>query len=81
MTVLNAMKRPINDRIKLVNKLIAQGRFAWCKGAQTVADALCEAVWDARHPDERLDDGSTPIDDLDATEYSIEPYMNELSRL
>ncbi len=80
VTVLNAMKRPINDRIKLVNKLIAQERFAWCKGAQTVADALCEATWDVRHPDERLDDGSHDQDSIDALEYSIEPYMNELSR-
>ena len=79
--VKNALKRPINDRIKLVNKLIAQGRFWVTDDAQSVTDALCEAVWDVKHPYERLDDGSTPIDDLDAMEYSIEPFMYELGRM
>ena len=28
--------------------------------------------------DERLDDGTTPIDDLDASEYSIFPFYDKL---
>lgn len=79
--VKNALKRPINDRIKLVNKLIAQDRFTVCEGAETVKNALCEALWDSKHEDLRLDDGSTDIDTLDAVEYSIEPYMYELGRV
>lgn len=79
--VKNALKRPINDRIKLVNMLIAQGRFFVCEAAQTVIDALCEALWDSKHEDQRLDDGSTDIDTLDALEYSIEPHMYELGRV
>ena len=79
--VRNALKRHINDRIKLVNKLIAQGRFWVTEGAQSVIEALCEAVWDVKHPDERLDDNSSDIDSLDSMEYSIEPFMNELSRI
>lgn len=78
--VRNALKKPINDRIRLVNKLVAQGRFYVTEGAQTVTDALCEALWDIKHPDERLDTGETDVDSLDALEYSIEPFMSDLSR-
>lgn len=76
----NARKLPINDRIRLVNKLVAQDRWRVCRGAQTVKAALCEALWNPKKDDERLDTGVTDIDTLDAMEYSIEPYFNELSR-
>ena len=78
--VHNARKLPINDRIRMVNKLVAQDRWRVCKGAQTVKAAMCEALWHPKKDDERLDDGTTDIDTLDAMEYSIEPYFNELSR-
>ena len=77
----NARKMPILERIRLVNKLIAQDRFAAYTGAETVKKALYEALWDKKKDDARLDNGSTWIDDLDAMEYSIEPYFNELSRM
>lgn len=76
----NARKLPINDRIRLVNKLVAQDRWRVCRGAQTVKNALCEALWNPKKEDDRLDDDTTDIDTLDALEYSIEPYFNELSR-
>ena len=79
--VKNALKRPINDRIRLLNKLIAQDRFFVCKNAKTVKNALCEAVWDNKHPDERLDNGTHDQDTIDAMEYSIEPFMFELNKL
>lgn len=75
----NARKLPILDRIRLVNKLIAQDRFAVYKEAETVKKALYEALWDKKKEDTRLDDGSTDIDSLDALEYSIEPYCRELT--
>lgn len=78
--VHDALKRPIIDRIRLVNMLIAQGRFSVAKAAQTVRDALCEALWDSKHDDTRLDTGETDIDTLDSLEYSIEPLMADLSR-
>ena len=46
-----------------------------------------EALWDDKHVkteksvDQRLDDGSTNIDNIDATEYSFEPYISGLMRL
>ena len=79
--IQNAKKMPILERIRLVNKLIAQNRFFVYKDAQTVKDALCEVVWELNKDDERLDDGSTDIDTMDALEYSIEPYYNDLSRI
>lgn len=81
IAVKNALKLSINDRIRIVNKLVAQGRFWVHKNARTVEDALCEALWDLKHPDERLDDGSTDIDSLDALEYSLEPDIKILTEV
>lgn len=81
LDVRNALKLPINDRIRLTNQLIAQGRFKVHRNAKTVESALCEATWDLKHPDERLDDGSTDIDSLDALEYSLEPNMKILTEI
>ena len=79
MQIHNARKMPILERIRLVNKLIAQERFLVYKKAETVKKALYEALWDKKKEDTRLDDGTTWIDDLDALEYSIEPYYRELT--
>lgn len=48
-----------------------------CESLQT---ALSDAVWDkeVKDKDERLDDGSTDIDSLDAFEYTIERDMKYL---
>lgn len=77
--VLNARKMAILDRIQLVNKLISLGRFKVNRRCTTVIKALQTAVWNEKINDERLDDGSTDIDTLDAMEYSIEPYFRELT--
>lgn len=76
--VLNARKNEILDRIQLVIRLMAQGRFHIMRRCLNVRKALENAVWDDKHPDTRLDDGTTDIDTLDAMEYSIEPFMNYL---
>lgn len=81
VNIKNALKKPILERIKLTLQLMAQGRFKVHINAKTVSNALCEAVWDEKHEDERLDDGSTDIDSLDALEYSIEPEMLNLTKL
>lgn len=68
-----ALKNPILQRIKLELSLMAQGRFWYLEGeTDTVVEALCGAVWDKNHPDERLDDGTSDIDTLDGLEYSLE---------
>ena len=70
----NAAKLPINDRIRLVSMLMGGGRFFVQPEAQTAREALSSAVWSEKTPgaDERLDDGSTDIDTLDALEYAVE---------
>lgn len=70
----NAAKISINDRINLTVSLMAQGRFLYRQDCKTLRVALCSAVWSDKDPtkNERLDDGSTDIDTLDAFEYSIE---------
>lgn len=77
--VKNALKMPINDRIKLSLLLMAQGRFFVSMACPRLSDALASAVYDDKKPvDTRLDDGTSDIDSLDAFEYSIEPYYKQL---
>ena len=76
--IQNARKMPILDRIRLVVKLIGTHRFWVLEEAKTVIDALCTALWNSKKNDERLDNGTTDIDTLDAMEYSIEPNYKYL---
>ena len=70
----NALKKPINDRIRALCMLMGSNRFAVCEACKWTIDALKTAVWDNRKPTEdvRLDNGSTNIDSLDALEYAYE---------
>ena len=72
--VENSAKIRINDRIRLTCILMGGGRFWLMPEADTLRDALATALWSQKHPgiDERLDDGSTDIDTLDAYEYNFE---------
>lgn len=81
--VNNARKNPINDRIRLMDKLMSLGKFKVLSHCNTVIDAISTEVWNSKqgHEDERLDDGTSDIDTVDATEYSIEPHMNDLKYL
>ena len=76
----NARKYPINDRIRFYTAMMGAGRYKILKSCQTTIDALSEAMWDSKAltADVRLDDGTTNIDNLDALEYSTEPYMREM---
>jgi PBSX family phage terminase large subunit len=76
--IRNAKKIEILERIKLVLKLISQNRFYVVRHCQSFIKAMKDALWDSKHPDERLDDGTTDIDSMDAFEYSIEEFKNAL---
>lgn len=79
ISVKAAKKRPINDRIHCTIKLMGAGRFWMTKDCQSLQTAFSDAVWDQeKENDERLDDGSTDIDSLDAFEYTIERDMKYL---
>ena len=66
-----AKKIRIKDRINCTVRLMGAGRFFITKDCESLSKAFQEAVWDSK-TDERLDDGSSDIDSLDAFEYTIE---------
>ncbi|MDE6726953.1 MAG: PBSX family phage terminase large subunit [Oscillospiraceae bacterium] len=78
--VKNALKKPINTRINMLNRLISGKRFFVLNECPHVIEALHGAVWDERalHKDVRLDDGTSNIDSLDALEYAFERFERQL---
>lgn len=75
-----AKKNRIKDRIECVLKLMGAGRFFITNDCETLSTALQEAVWDEKAmKDDRLDDGSSDIDTLDAFEYTIERDIKMLT--
>lgn len=75
-----AKKIRIKDRIECVLKLMGAGRFFITEDCETLSTALQEAVWDEKAlKDDRLDDGSSDIDTLDAFEYTIERDIKMLT--
>lgn len=80
ISVRPAKKRAINDRIRCTVKLMGAGRFFITKDCESLQIAFSDAVWNKEvvGKDERLDDGSTDIDSLDAFEYTIERDMKYL---
>lgn len=79
IAVKPAKKKPINDRIRCTIRLMGAGRFWMTEDCESLQSAFIDAVWDKeKENDERLDDGSTDIDSLDAFEYTIERDMKYL---
>lgn len=78
LQVQDCIKGQIIDRIQLDCQLFAQYRRFILKKCKYLIEAYKMAVWDEKHADTRLDDGTTPIDDLDASEYSIFPFYDKL---
>lgn len=80
ISVKPARKKTINDRIRCTVRLMGAGRFFITDDCESLKTAFSDAVWnqDIKDKDERLDDGSTDIDSLDAFEYTIERDMKEL---
>lgn len=81
--VKNSLKREINDRIRATTMLMAGGRFHLVsEECVTLIDAFRGAVWNDKiiGKEERLDDGTSDIDTLDAFEYSFERFIPQLIR-
>lgn len=78
LKVQDCIKGKILDRITMDLTLFAQSRRYILRECKYLIEAYQQAVWDEKHEDERLDDGTTPIDDLDASEYSIFPFYDKL---
>lgn len=81
--VYNSKKIEINDRIRLTSILMGGGRFWLLPEAAGLRDALATALWSDKRPgrDERLDDGTTDVDTLDAFEYTVERDYKRYLRL
>lgn len=78
IAIKNAKKGEIIDRIRFGTAMFSQHRFFILSNCTETIDAYTNAVWDEKHQDVRLDDGSTNIDSIDATEYSQEPYIKTM---
>ena len=80
INIYNALKKPINDRIRCACKLQGAGRFYIMSHCKTTIDAYASAVYDSKNltEDVRLDNGTSNIDTLDATEYAYEREIYDL---
>ena len=78
IVIKNAKKGPIIDRIRFGLTMFAQHRFFIVSSCVESIGAYTDAVWDDKHEDVRLDNGTTNIDSLDAAEYSQEPYIKRM---
>lgn len=78
--VVNARKGPIIDRIRLYCALMGRGSYKVMRNCTHVIEALQTAVWSDKDATktERLDNGTTNIDSLDALEYSTESFTEVL---
>lgn len=76
--IVDAKKGEIIDRIRFGLAMFAQHRFFIVSNCTETISAYRDAVWDEKHEDTRLDDGTTNIDSLDSAEYSQEPYMKTM---
>lgn len=79
--ICNSIKNKIIDRIRCEDMLITSRRLFIIKNQnEALIDGLETAVWsDKSADDERLDDGTSNIDILDAFEYAFEPHIITLT--
>lgn len=82
ISVVDSVKIPIEDRIRLVMVLLNTDNISFIKGAtNTVIEALQTALYDENADTERwLDDFSSDIDTIDAFCYSWTKWATQLAR-
>ena len=80
VNIHDAMKKPINERIRAACKLQGADRFKIMAHCKITLDAYAAAVYDSKNitSDVRLDNGTSNIDTLDATEYAYEREIYDL---
>jgi PBSX family phage terminase large subunit len=83
LSIGDSQKVEVVQRIICTNSLLNTGRFKIMRNCQLVRDGLMGAVWNPKAAekgrDERLDDFTSDIDILDATEYSFERFISRLT--
>ena len=78
LKIQDCIKGRIVDRIELDCHLFGQNRRFILRKCKYLIEAYSQALWDTKKDDERLDDGTTPVDDLDASEYSMFFFYDKL---
>lgn len=78
--VSDCLKGNIINRILLTLRLMGTGRFFISTRCKKLKEAFLMAVWDEKHDDTRLDNGTSDIDSLDAFEYSFYSFSKVLNR-
>lgn len=79
--VRNARKEEINTRIFTFVSVDGRGGVRYTEDCASLIDALSTAVWNPKFIGfQRLDNGTSDIDSLDAMEYTFERYWKELRR-
>lgn len=71
----DSKKVKITDRIACKAKMLSERRWSVCEWCDGVILSTSQLLWDPRHPDRRLDDGTVDVDTADAEEYSWERFM------
>ena len=83
LQVGDSKKVPIVQRIICANSLMNTGRLKVLRECKHVQEGFRGAVWDAKAAakgeDKRLDDFTSDIDVLDATEYGFERFIQRLT--
>lgn len=77
LKVDDCIKGRIVDRIELDCQLFGQGKRFILRQCKGLIEAYTEALWNEKGQDERLDDGTTDIDSLDANEYSYFSFYDK----
>lgn len=77
LKVDDCVKGRIVDRIELDCQLFGQGKRFILRKCKGLIEAYTEALWNDKGQDERLDDGTTDIDSLDANEYSYFSFYDK----
>ena len=83
ITIENAYKSTILDRVDLVQILLSERRLLFTQNVPNTKKGFLTALWDSekgklKGVPVRLDNGTTDIDILDATEYALIKYARYL---
>jgi len=77
LKVDDCVKGRIVDRIELDCQLFGLSKRKILRKCKGLIEAYTEALWNDKVQDERLDDGTTDIDSLDANEYSYFSFYDK----
>lgn len=79
--IRGSIKGEILDRVRCADILFSQDRIKIVEGqCEDLCNGLRSAVWDDKHEDQPLDDGTYDRDIIDAFDYSMTPHITQLVR-